>query len=58
MEFFYVRMSQHGVILLDEYSDPPWPGCNKAIDEFMADKPEKCKAIQRDNYVKYYIIKI
>jgi hypothetical protein len=46
-----------GVILLDEYDDPPWPGCNKAVDEFLADKPEKPVAIQSDNFVKYFIRK-
>ena len=58
LEFFYPRMSRGGIILLDEYDDPPWPGCNKAVDEFLSGKLEKCAVIQRDNYVKYYIEKI
>jgi len=55
LEFFYPRMSKGGIILLDEYNDPPWPGCNKAADEFLADKPERLTEIMRDNYLKYYI---
>lgn len=57
LEFFYERMVQGGVILFDEYNDPPWPGCNKAIDEFFANKIEKLQKIVRDNQIKYYIVK-
>jgi hypothetical protein len=57
LQFFYPRCVPQGVILLDEYNDPPWPGCNKAVDEFLADKPEKLREIERDNYVKYFIRK-
>jgi len=57
MEFFYPRLAKGGVILFDEYDDPPWPGCNKAIDEFLADKPEKPIATQADNFIKYYVRK-
>ena len=35
LEFFYPRLAPGGIILLDEYNDPPWPGCNKAVDEFL-----------------------
>jgi O-methyltransferase len=57
LEYFYHRMSSGGIILLDEYDDPPWPGCNLAVDEFLADKREKPVVIQMDNYEKYYILK-
>jgi O-methyltransferase len=58
MNYVYPKMVKGGVILLDEYNDPHWPGCNKAIDEFMADKPEKLIMIERNNHQKYYIQKI
>lgn len=58
MEFFYPRLVTGGIILLDEYNDPPWPGCNKAIDEFLADKPERPIAVQSDNFVKFYIRRV
>jgi hypothetical protein len=57
LEFFYPRLSRGGIILFDEYNDPPWPGCNKAVDEFFAGRPERCESIASDNYVKYYIVK-
>ena len=57
LRYFYCRMSLGGIILFDEYDDPPWPGCNLAVDEFLADKPEKPVVIQMDNYEKYYIQK-
>ena len=50
-------MSVGAVILLDEYNDPPWPGCNKAVDEFLAERPESLQLISLDNYEKYYIVK-
>jgi O-methyltransferase len=58
LAYFYQRMSPSGIILFDEYGDPPWPGCNLAVDEFLADKPEKPVAIAMDNYEKYFIQKL
>ena len=57
LSYFYPRLDKGGIVLFDEYDDPPWPGCNLAIDEFLADKPEKPIRISRDNYVKSYIRK-
>ena len=57
LEYFYPRMSPGGIVLFDEYDDPPWPGCKLAVDEYLADKPEKPVAIEMDNYQKYYIRK-
>lgn len=57
MEFFYPRLSPGGVILFDEYDDPYWPGCNKAVDEFLDGKPEQPIRIERDNFVKSFIRK-
>lgn len=41
LEFFYPRMSPGGIICLDDYSEPNCPGAKLAVDEFLADKPEK-----------------
>jgi hypothetical protein len=57
LRFFYPRVVTGGVILFDEYNDPPWPGCNKAVDEFMMGKPESLQLIQMDNYQKWYLVK-
>jgi len=57
LEFFYPRTVPNGIILFDEYNDPPWPGCNKAVDEFLADKPEKLQEISMDNYQKWFLVK-
>jgi len=58
LEFFYPRMASGGIILLDEYKDPPWPGCTQAVDEFMAGKPERISEISRDKHIKYYFRKV
>lgn len=57
LEFFYPRLSNGGIILFDEYDDPPWPGCNKAVDEFLANKPERLQRIERQNYQKFFFRK-
>jgi hypothetical protein len=58
LAFFYPRTNPGGVILFDEYKDPRWPGCTKAIDEFLADKPEKPVLVSREKRQKYYVQKV
>ena len=41
IEFFYPLMNENGIILCDDYGFDTCPGAIKAIDEFLADKPEK-----------------
>jgi hypothetical protein len=55
LEFFYPRMNPGGIILVNDYNDPPWPGCNKAVDEFLSDKPEDLQLIEIDNYERFFI---
>lgn len=40
VEFFYSRMVPGGVMLFDDYGSEMSPGAAKAIDEFVADRPE------------------
>lgn len=58
LEFFYPRLNRGGIVLLDEYNDPPWPGCNKAVDEFLTGKPERLEEIDRQNYQKWFFMKV
>ena len=44
-EFFYPRMSPGGIILCDDYGFTSCPGATKAIDDYLADKPEKMLAL-------------
>jgi hypothetical protein len=41
MEFFYPRLSKGGVLICDDYACSTCPGATRAIDQFLADKPEK-----------------
>ncbi len=41
IEFFYSRMNENAICLCDDYACWTCPGATKAIDEFLADKPEK-----------------
>ncbi len=38
--FFYDKMEKGGIILCDDYACPGTPGAFKAMNEFLADKPE------------------
>lgn len=40
LDFIYPRMQPGGTIFLDDYRDGDCPGARKAVDEFMAGKPE------------------
>lgn len=52
IEFFYPRMSQGGVIISHDYMTAP--GVRKAIDEYMADKPE---AVFEASWRQCFIVK-
>ena len=36
IKFFYPRLEKGGVIYIDDYGRPYWPGCDKAIHEFIS----------------------
>lgn len=40
LRLIYNRMSSGGIILIDDYQDPEWPGVEVAVSEFFTDKPE------------------
>jgi O-methyltransferase len=54
LEMLYDQVSPGGVIMFDEYRDPHFPGADKAIDEFFAQKPEK---LVQHRYGNYYVVK-
>jgi O-methyltransferase len=41
LEFFYPRMVSGGFLIIHDYSSLYWDGVEKAVDEFLADKPER-----------------
>ena len=40
LQFFYPRLNQGGMIVMDDYGFENCPGAHKAAEEFMQDKPE------------------
>jgi hypothetical protein len=40
LEYFYPRMVPGGFLVVHDYSSLCWPGAEKAVDQFFADKPE------------------
>ena len=55
LNYLYPRLSGGGIMLLDEYDDPPWPGCNLAVDEFLTEHSIDLHAIVRDGHRKFYL---
>lgn len=41
LEFVYPRMLPDGFIVFDDYGSAPYPGAERAVDEFFADRPER-----------------
>jgi hypothetical protein len=41
LAFFYPRMNEGGIIICDDYGSSVCPGATSAVNEFLADKPEK-----------------
>jgi O-methyltransferase len=46
LQFIYPRMSQGGVIVLDDYGFASCPGARLAVDAYFEDKPERPLALQ------------
>ena len=45
IQFFYPLMNTGGIIVCDDYGFTTCPGATRAVDEFLADKPEKMIAL-------------
>lgn len=45
LAFFYPRMNGGGIILCDDYGFTSCPGATQAVDDFLADRPEKMVAL-------------
>ena len=41
LHLIYDKIQPSGIILIDDYLHADWPGVEKAINEFLVDKPEK-----------------
>ena len=51
-------MLKGGCIVFDDYNKKKWPGATKAVDEFLADKPEKVEFSDKKENPAWYIIKL
>lgn len=58
LEALWPHVSRGGVLIFDEYAIADWPGETKAVDEFIADKPDlKIKTFSWTNTPGGYLIK-
>ena len=60
LDFVYPRLVQGGYMVFDEYAAaaPVYPGAQKAIDRFFADKPEKLQSYGEGPHARHFIVKI
>lgn len=59
LNFLYPRLVPGGYMVFDEYdlAAAAYPGAQKAIDQFLADKPEKLERFGVGTHTRCYIIK-
>jgi O-methyltransferase len=59
LDFFYPRMRPGGYMVFDEYdfAADVYPGAQKAIDGFLADKPERIQRFPDLSNPRFFIIK-
>jgi O-methyltransferase len=59
LNFFYPRVKPGGYLVFDEYDfiADVYPGAQKAIDLFLADKPEKIQRLENAVKPRYFIVK-
>jgi O-methyltransferase len=59
LEFLYPRIVPGGYMVFDEYdtSESVYPGARKAIDEFLADKPERLQRLGDLSDARWFVIK-
>ena len=60
LEFLYPRLLPGGYMVFDEYdiAAPVYPGARKAIDEFLADKPEKLQRLGDLSQARCFFVKL
>lgn len=54
LNLIYDKMSQGGIILIDDYGADKWYGVEQAVTEFFKDKPEAVVALQGINGAPSY----
>lgn len=53
----YDNLVPGGVIVYDDYMSSAWPGARRAIDEFLAEKPESVQVLRSREYEAWFSIK-
>ncbi|HRK39587.1 MAG TPA: TylF/MycF/NovP-related O-methyltransferase [Burkholderiaceae bacterium] len=56
--YVYPRLVSGGIIVLDDYKQPKWPGATQAVDEFFADKPESVNLSEARPNNAWYVRKV
>lgn len=69
LRYLFPRVSLGGIVAFDEYNEWPnreayrfgeiekWPGCTKAIGDYLNGRPEKPQAVRLGSRTKYYLVK-
>jgi len=55
LQYCYPFLMSKGIICLDDYGQTKWPGCQKAVDEFLVLNPNL--KLMKNEFGKFYIVK-
>ena len=55
LQYCYPFLMSKGVICLDDYGQTKWPGCQKAVDDFLVLNPNL--KLVKSEFGKFYIVK-
>ena len=54
LRLVYPKMTKYGYILIDDYQEPFFPGVERAVSEFLKDKPECAQILSGPNHSLSY----
>ena len=55
LEFAYPRMLPGGYMVFDDYGSPVYVGARRAVDEFLANKPERIQFFPEAVVWRYFV---
>lgn len=57
LEVLFDKLVPGGVVVLDDYKAKAWPGATRAVDEFLAGRPEEVHHSTARTHPAWYIVK-
>lgn len=58
LEALFDKLVPGGIVVFDDYRAEAWPGATKAVDEFLAGRPEKVQLSTARTSPAWYVVKL